>query len=539
MDHNQIKKVVNSLSKLIDDSEKVALPLFASKLARASQAYPEDHTIGMMANITARMAGSKLFITRAEVKDLYNKLFSRNTKFAELFQDELGVTEKPEAPKVYNREHDDESLSLLNKAYDKVVDPTLANALNAAFGNNKNTFNDTNATNAKEVCSRQCSSVKVASSVDVVSGNENFIICRALFETPKGQTSIFVPVEIYAGKALIPSVFVGNNGPEELSKDNIEKYVFANAGRKLNISDKVILEALKDEDITKISNVDLALIKLNSQKETQSDYFSNSVLFQKTDKEIKNANVSTPSYKDQEIESFAKSFDSPVGIAGFNLGKDKVKLARDLISNKLNSFGLDNHQIAVYASDEKSVTYAVSLNAGKTAFRVPVKIENGRVLDPTILISNGSIESFSKSSFSSILNKEAVDYKIAAVASPLYGLKASELVQLVREAMAEQNYAKAEDALNILSQNGDDKAYQTAFASYTNGLGTIKTASENTPKCTMIVKNAHSKHELCGHTGLPLHKVYQDKNGDCHPSYRKGMDDTQEGAYFLNSKIFF
>jgi len=117
-------------------------------------------------------------------------------------------------------------------------------------------------------------------------------------------------------------------------------------------------------------------------------------------------------------------------------------------------------------------------------------------------------------------------------------LKASELVQLVREAVAEENLDKAEDALNVLSESGDDKAYQTAFAEYTNGLGIAKTATQ-AATCKMIVKNASSKHELCGHTGLPLHKVYQDKNGDCHPSYRRGMDDTYEGAYLQNSKIFF
>jgi hypothetical protein len=55
----------------------------------------------------------------------------------------------------------------------------------------------------------------------------------------------------------------------------------------------------------------------------------------------------------------------------------------------------------------------------------------------------------------------------------------------------------------------------------------------------MIVKNAHSSHRICGHTNLPLHKVYQDKEGNCRPLYRKEMDETYQGAYFLNSKIFF
>lgn len=543
MDFNNIKKVANSLSKLIDDSERISLPLFSSKLARASESYPEDQTLGMMADITARMAGSKkLFISRAEIKDLYNRLFSRNTKFAELFQDELGQVVKQASPTIYNRENDDESFSLLNKAYDKVVDPTLANALNSAFGNQTKGYTDASADSAKALCSRECMSIKMASSVNVVSGNEDFIICRVAFETPKGQTSIFVPIEISAGRALIPSIFMGNAGPEDFSKKNLEQYVIVNAGKKLNLTDKIVFEAVnnaKNGNIAKISSVDLALTKLNSQKETKSEYSDNGILFQKVEAANKNFDISTPSYKDSEIESFAKAFDSSLGVANFKFGNEKVIQGRAVVARMLENLNLQNHQISVFDSNDNNIIYAVSLNAGKVAFRVPVKVENNRLIAPTILISNGSIESFSKEGITALFKKESIDYKTAAAASPVYGLKASELVQLVREAMSEQNFAKAEDALNVLSQSGDDKAYQTAFETYTSGLNGTKIASTQDCQCKMVVKNASSKHPLCGHTGLPTHKVYQDKNGDCHPLYRRGMDDTNEGAYLLNSKIFF
>lgn len=543
MDLNNIKKVANSLSRLIDDSEKIALPVFAAKLAKASELYPEDQTIGVMADVTARMISSKkLFISRAEIKDLYNRLYSRNTKFADLFNDELGKVEKLASPTVFNREGDDNSLTVLAKAYDKVVDPTLANALNVAFGNESKPYTTAAAESAKSVCDIECSVVRATSTVSVVSGNQDFIVCRASFETPKGQTSVFVPVEITASKAIIPSVFIGNNGPEDFTRANLENYIRVNAGKKLNVSDSVVLQTAinsKNGELSKISSVDLALTKLNSLKETKSDYFANGVYFQKVAEEDKNLTVKTPTYKDEEIETFAKAFDSALGIAKFKFGEEKVKIGRNVISNKLNGFGLGNHQISLCDSDESQLVYAVSLDNGKVAFRVPVKIAGNKVLEPTLLISNGSLESFSMDGINALFTKESIDYKTAAVASPLYGLKASELVQAVREAVAAQNFTKAEDALNILSQSGDDKAYQTAFALFTSGLSGVKVASASQAKCSMIVKNASSKHELCGHTGLPLHKVYQDKNGDCHPLYRRGMDDTREGAYFLNSKIFF
>ena len=51
------------------------------------------------------------------------------------------------------------------------------------------------------------------------------------------------------------------------------------------------------------------------------------------------------------------------------------------------------------------------------------------------------------------------------------------------------------------------------------------------------MKTKHSKYILCSHTNLPLHKIYVDAQGDCQPIYRKGQDNSYEGAYFMNSKV--
>lgn len=532
------KDITSNLSKLIDDNEKISLNTFVFKLEKASEAYPEDRTFGIMKDIAGRMSnGKKTFITRAEIKDLYNKLYTRNTKFAELFKSELGTVEKLTSSQIYNRESDDNGLTLLNRAYDKVVDPVLANALNAAFGNKIKTYTESNAKDAKDLCVKECNTISLASTVDIINGNEKFILCKAAFETPKGQTAIFIPIEFNTKyNVLFPSIYIGNNGPEKFSKSNIENYLTLNAGQKLNINENTIFAAINDTDINDVCNVDLAVIKFNSQKETKA-YDTNGILFQKTASEDQNLVVNTPKYKDDEIFSFAKSFDNASGISKFKFGEEKVNLGRTIISNKLNSFGINNHQISVFSSNENQIVYAVSLNNGRIAFRVPVKIENDKIIEPNILISNAAIESFSKDGIKNLFTKESTDYTTAAVASPLYGIKTSELVQIVRVAISEQNYAKAEDALNILSNSEDDKAYKTAFELYTVGLNGNISTKQNT--CNMLVNNKTSKHTLCGHTGLPLHKVCQDKNDNCVPLYRQGMSDTREGAYFMNSKILF
>jgi hypothetical protein len=206
------------------------------------------------------------------------------------------------------------------------------------------------------------------------------------------------------------------------------------------------------------------------------------------------------------------------------------------LSLLLANYGKRSHQVNVLEASTNSITYGVSCDG--VAFKVPVTVENGRLQEPTVILCKGSIESFTSDGVQNLQSSELTDNKIAATVSPLFTLKASDLVETVREATEEGNYAKAEDALNVLANMDDAKAYRVALEEYTNGLSNVKKESSTTT-CSRIVKTANSTQPVCGHLNLPLNKVYQDKHGDCRPNSRKGMEDSNEGAYFMNSKILF
>jgi len=541
MDIAQIKRIAETISKQANDAEKIAVPLFSSKLAKAANQYPEDYTIGMVNNVIARMAGNnKIFISRSEIRELYNKLHSRNTKFASVFAEELGAEPAAPSVKLYDRKDEDTFDRVQQATLDKIVDPVLASALNDAFGTPSLPINNTMIERAKSVCATKTHGLNLKKDFSVVTAQDCIVLCRASFETPKGMTSVFVPVEFDGQNALQPAVFVGNAGPEDFTKETIASYIQANAGKKLSVNPTLVLRAalsVKGE-LNKVSAVDLAVTKLNAQKEVATEYMSQQITGQKFDVMPDNLVVQTPKYSNPEIDTFARTFDTPLGVANFKFKPATVIAGHELVAKAAVKFNLKDAQVAVCDSNENTIFYAVSANAGRLAFKVPVKVEAGKVAYPTVLISNGSVEQFSKASVDMLATSASIDYKTAAVASPNYNLKASELVQIVKIAASEENYAKAEDALNILSQGSDDKAYKTAFAIFTEALSG-KTQKQSETKCSMIVKSASSKHQICGHTNLPIHKVYQDKHGDCKPMYRQGMDETSEGAYFLNSKIFF
>lgn len=483
---SELKKAILNLQSALDGHEKIALAFFAQKLQKSGAANPEDQTINQMSLVVDRMnATNRLFISRAEVNDLYTKLYSRNTKFKELFAEELGL-ETPAAPVTSRTEETFQEFDIYQD-----TDKTLLASLNAAFNPESHGLPDDIAKAAEKAVVMECSFPNLEPVVKAVSGDENVVVVAATYRTPQGNASFYVPVEMFRKTATTPSFFTGKDGQHYISKKSITNYIASCFTKSGSHGNESVGEAF--------------------------------------------AEMIEPQANAGELESFASKLSSAKGIANFQHG-DIAEQGRRVISQKLIGFGKRSHQVNILEASTDSITYGVSCDG--VAFKVPVKIESGRLQEPAIILCKGSIESFTADGIQSLQHSELTDNQVAAVVSPLFTLKASDLVETVREATEEGNYAKAEDALNVLANMDDAKAYRVAFEEYTNGLsGAVKEAS--TSKCSRIVKTANSTQPVCGHLNLPLNKVFQDKHGDCRPNTRKGMENSYEGAYFMNSKILF
>lgn len=536
---SNVKQMVISLANSIHNDERLATPVLSVKLAKCLNILPHDKTIGAMSIIIDRMSdNNKTFITRGEFKSLYNKLYQNNTKFAELFKDELGEpTETVVRPGDVTKD-----LMKPNSPKDSEVDPyeaadpILANALNSVFDNSPlKMYSQKVASSAVEFVKNSLDCWNLCpSKLNVDAGNERFLIIKASYDTPRGVTNFYVPVETNKNNQPEISVFVGNSGSEDLNHTNIKNYIKSNAGNKLSINGDLILKTLTSSlNATKgINNAELALIKLNASKQQKSEFFYNQVVCQDVDSKprevIKEA-------KSNEFSSFEDKFGSPYGTAIMTFGEAKVNIARDAINRSLIGFGYHNPQIVVSKSDDNTVYYGVSLNAGQAAFTVPMKI--GKVVsEPSLMICNGSVSSFDRKNINEALISDKKDLRVAAISSVLAGSKPEHLITTIKESLAEANYARAEEALNVLASYNDQRAYAIGFGLFVNGLSPVKTAEAST-KCSRIVKNSSSKYDICSHTGLPVHKVFQDKYGNCQPSYRKGMDELYEGVMFNSAKV--
>ena len=482
----ELKKAISTLQSALDGHEKITIASFASKLRKTSSHYPEDQTLGQMSLVVDRMnAGNRLFISRAEVNDLYKKLYSRNTKFAQLFANELGIEAEVEVVPSKDKEEYKELDIYAN------VDTKLLSDLTSSFDPTATVYSADVAKDAENTVAMECTFSELSPTVKTISGDANCVVVQASYQTSKGISSFFVPVEIVNKRASSPSFFIGKDGSHYISKKSISSYV--------------------DNYFNKLGSFGTDIV---------GEKFS----------EIPETTVNS-----DEVENFSSKLSTAKGIAAFQHG-DKVEVGRKAISYKMNNFGKQSHQIAILDASTDSVTYGVNCNG--LAFKVPVKIESGRLMDPSIIICNGSIESFSAAGINQLERRELTDGRVSAITSPLYSLKPSDLIEVVREAASEENYAKAEDALNVLEYANDEKAYQVAFAEYTASLSGVKKTAEIESKCSRIIKSANSTQPVCGHLNLPLHKVYQDNFGECCPSYRKVMSESCEGSSNLNSKIF-
>ena len=530
--YTTLTQLAGKLSSALDNSEELLTSQIASKLRKLSEELPHDSTIVCVASIINKLEDKQPFISKSAIKKLYNQYYTSTTKFAQYFETELGQPTQHLTSKKYANSNSDDSVVETSGANEVIV-----NALTGVFDKSdiKEYSKEIATAASKRVMEELDNWVLRPNKVAVDAGSENVIIVRAEYETPKGITVIHAPIEVHGKKLIDTGIFICNTGIQELNNINVKAYISKFAGVKPSYNVNEIVNRLSDliKSNAKPTNAEVAVAKLAAKRSGEQSYFTNSVTGMTVDEQ------SAPDVqieKSTEYASIEDRFASAKGSASFVFGDSVVTNGRDMIARQLSTYGYNQVQIKVAKHTDKSISYVVSIN-GKVGFTVPVKVEGTRVSLPTVMVSNGSVSAFDDISVNALFKSTDRDYKAIATASPMFGLKASDLISNVREAISEGNQSKVEDALNILSKMDDAKAYSTAIELYTESLTgeNAKTIS----KCSCVIRHKHSQNPICGHTNLPLDKVYQDKYGQCKPLYRRSMEETStEAVSTMNSKIF-
>lgn len=539
LDERDVITTIKKAAKAVHDAEKFMIPVLAVKASKAAQAYPHDASLVTASNVLRKMAEKQNLISRSELNKLYETLYSPNTRLAEVFASELDRSELP-TPKLFQRsEFEQQELS---SDYARVADPMLANALEAALDGSKQAklYSAAVGKKAEKACLAGLMGVGVTpGKIDVFAGQKDIIICQATYMTPKGESNVLVPVEIQNDLALTPNLFLTRAGFAEISEDALEDHIISTAGKSFKVDGEKLLQVISEfKNGTKevVSEVDLAVMKMKSATQTPA-YSPDGILYQQIDEPIADIEMPQVEQSAEHIQLSAR-LNSPKGMAIHVFGATAVSAGINMLARKLADFGFKHSQVSVASVDPDTINYAVAVdrNAG---FTVPVKVQNGLVLPPTVAFASGNVAAFSQAGLSSLASGNEIDKKALAVASPMYEMKPAELMKQVRAGLVEGNMLKVEDAIDVLGETAPhlQKEAIALMLESMNPSILKKVASEN-KGCKQIMKTSASKHELCGHLNRPLHEVYQDENGDCQPMYRKGMDGMYEGGTFLAHKIF-
>jgi hypothetical protein len=546
----ELTRVVGEATRAIVDSERLPVRLLSVRANKLAEAYPTDQTVVGMRNFLARRVETlprhgKELMTKGELKEVYNSFYISNNKFAEAFSDELGVS-KLDTP-VMKRDPQEGS-PLADDAYNRFANPILANELTSVFDDTVpyKSYSEFTAKDAQKTCAYELNCLGMfPKRIDVVAGEPNVIVCRASYETPRGEGHVLVPVEIENGKALLPTMFLNKDGFVNLNEQLIKEHLDNTAGKPFVTNVQKLLEAVsavKNGVPQQLSDVDRVMMKASLEKETPSSYDVHGIIGHVVDEEVKP--IEDVQYKlPGEMQDLSDRLSSGVGAAKFMFGKDAVEQGRAIVLGVVNDAGFGGAQVSVSDVDNDGVLYSVSVD-GKCGFKIPIKMGKAGPVSPKVIVASGNLFEFSVDGINKLVTSGASDQLALAQTSQVHGMRASDVVDYIRKAMSNKHYERAEDALNVLRHSDDDHAYKTAYAVYINGLsgGSIeKTASSSgVTGCSAPVKVSNSKYMACSHTGLPVHKVYQDEGGNCLPLYRKRMEDTQEGSgcSFLHSKVF-
>jgi hypothetical protein len=545
---NKIRNMVSNAANAVFLNEKLPVGVLAVKAGRLAQAYPHDTTCVAMYRFLAKRAENNrdLFIKRAEFRDVYRRLYSNNNKFATQFQNELGLEEKSQVQTSLRDEKENHMLSELHKHMDSNFDSSAyqayAEELGAALEKKPApTYSSKTAKAAQRACARELNSVGLLpKKISVVAGQEDLLICEAIYETPKGPTAALIPVEVRSGLAIPPAMFLTTTGFVNLTGEGVTRHIRNTAGKTFTVDPHAILKKIanvRQQNARPVSEVEKIVRKASLNRGTPVMGGANDVLLTEIDPAHPNVKLTEPE-QPEEVRSIAEHLNSKKGVAEFVHGRDAVDMARNMIAFELKRAGYGMPQVKVADSQADQITYAVAVN-NQLGFRANVKFtKDKKPVMPKVVVADGMVYEFSKSGLDKMLASEANDSSVLAETSPMYGLKPSDLVDQVRQAMADNNFDRATDALHVLKQGNDEFAYRTAYDIYVVGLkGETK---EQTTGCSAPVKLGSSVKKICSHTGLPVDKVYQDKYGQCKPLYRRGMDDASTVAVStITNRIYF
>jgi hypothetical protein len=502
----ELSSLIKKAADTIEANEKFPVAILAAKARREASARPTDtHLINASQVLTKIASSDKMFISKSELANIVERFGATHSKLSSVFSEELGKRAEPK-PQTFAREAN-EGISL-DRDYQRFSDPVLANALSGAFDAKpvEKIYSPADAQRAHRAAYAQLLSIGVVpKEVVTFAGRKDIIICQANYETQMGQANVLIPVELIEGRAVLPSMFFSLNGFEDLEKTAYLDHIKAVVGKGFRVDGSKLLDVLeqvKRGSSTLCNDVELAAIKVASEQNSPAMLDQNGIYY--TEVLDTKADVELPKMAETKESKFAETLSSANGIANFIHSDRVVEAGRSMLSRKFAEIGYKSVQIKVAEVEKDKIFYAVAIGTG-TGFKVPIEVTGTNVFPPKIIFADGIVTAFSKEAITEAVkagiggNKQAL-----SIASNCSGMKPTELLDIVKKAVHDGNYARAEDAINVLGEI-DPSAQKVAIA----------------------------------HMMLNISESGKDPSGDISEMQKLANKPVQDTPMFMSYKIFF
>ncbi len=463
MDIHEITSLITKVAETVEANEKLALPILAAKARREASARPTDIPLVNASNVLTKMASDRTFISRDELRNVLERFTASHSKLSEAFSEEIG--KKAEVKTKTFERYADEGQSL-DRDYAKFADPILANALAGAMSENptEQLYSQADAQRAQRAAYAKLLEVGIQpKDIKTFAGRKDIIVVQAVHETPLGVSNVLIPVELKEGKAILPSLFLSRFGFQDIEKSAYGTHLKATAGKAFRVDGSKLLDVLeqvKNGSSDVANEVEMAAIKIASEKGTRL-HDPNAILYTQIDKET--PDVQLPKMASNEESRFAETLGKPDGVARFIHGDRVVEAGRSMLIRKLAEIGYKSVQVRVADVEQDKIFYAIALGTG-TGLKVPVEVNGNMVIPPKVVYADNFITAFSKKAIDEVVaTGSGGNRRALATASPCYDMKPTELLEVVKESIAEGNYLRAEDAINVLGEV-DRHAQRVAIA---------------------------------------------------------------------------
>jgi len=515
---------ITSLAQKVASAFTNQKEYFTSQLAKKASdlalLYPQDSTTASIATVLNKKAAKEMYITSDDIKYIYSKFETQGNKFASAFKSELGIRDYSDVVKeaAEKKKKEEEIAKEVEAVESHKPDATLVSALESLITKKKVVKAPSAKVEAAAIaCVKECMERELPEmkcSVDIDAHSSSVVIAKVKFNTPKGASYLYVPMEVIGGSHCVCiGSFLGNDGVQDLTKKELTAAIKKSVGKPNKYTGKLlisILDALSEKTDKKITQADMYYIK--KKFATDNPTFTSDAFIDQSGKSFFAEEKFLPQPKFAGSEKFSEKLSSVSAQAELQFSKAKIVEAQLAVNKSLVEVGQRPSSIKVAGYNREGIEFSVALASGQV-IDINVDLQNKPLVAPQFKCAHTKW-AWTRDSFDKIASK-SVDPVSIATHSPLFAQNAEDVIKIIASSVRDGDMKRAGEALGVIRARHPELS-AVAFQTYTNAL-----MPDTAPKCSRMIRRASSMYPICGHTGLPIKDTYIDESGSCRPLHRR------------------